>query len=188
MSCVRIEEEAMLKLFAVIGIVAVVAIAVVLIYSATLPNDFRVARSMTINAPPEKIFPLINDLKSFNQWNPFARRDPKMEIAYSGPPSGKGAGNAWDSTGRAGKGSLEITDILPPSSVMMRLDMEKPMEGHNTILFALQAKGDGTDVSWTMTGPYPYLNRVLGTVFNMDKMIGSEFEKGLAELKVIAEK
>jgi hypothetical protein len=100
----------MLKLFAMIGIVAAVVIAAVLIYSATLPNDFRVARSTTINAPPEKIFKLINDLRSFNQWNPFARQDPKLEIAYSGPPNGKGAGNGWDSIGRAGKGSLEITD------------------------------------------------------------------------------
>jgi hypothetical protein len=178
----------MFKLFAAIGIVALVAIACLLVYAATIPSEFRVARSTSVKAPPEKIFPLINDLKSFNEWNPFARQDPKLEIAYSGPPSGKGAGNAWESAGRAGKGSLEITDVSPPSSVTMRLDIERPMEGHNTIVFALQAKGDVTDVSWTMTGPYPYLNRVLGTVFNMDKMIGGEFEAGLAGPKALAEK
>jgi hypothetical protein len=178
----------MLKLFVLAGALLCVGVAGILIYAATLPNDFRVARSTSINAPPEKIFPLINDLKSFNQWNPFAKQDPGIEIAYDGPPSGKGAANSWDSAGRAGKGRLEITDAAQPSSVTMRLDVEKPMEGHNTVVFALQANGASTNVSWTMTGAYPYINRVLGTVFNLDKMIGGAFESGLSDLKALAEK
>ncbi len=176
----------MLKLFALALVVVVAAIAIVLIYAATLPNDFRVARSTRINASPEKIFPLINELRSFNQWNPFARQDPKMEITYSGPPSGKGASDAWN--GGHGKGSLEITDTVPASSVTMMLHMQKPMEANNTIVFALQPNGAATDVTWSMTGQYAYIARVIGVVVNMDKMIGGEFDKGLSDLKALAEK
>jgi Polyketide cyclase / dehydrase and lipid transport len=178
----------MLKIIAAIAGVLVVAVAILLVYAATLPDHFRVVRTASIHASPEKIFPLINELKSFNQWNPFAQRDPTMVIAYNDAPDGKGAGYAWDSQGRAGKGSMEITDATAPSSVAMRLDLEKPMAAHNTILFALRPEGDATDVTWTMTGQYPYIGKVMGVVFNMDKVVGGEFEQGLASLKTLAEK
>jgi uncharacterized protein YndB with AHSA1/START domain len=160
----------------------------VLIKAATLPNDFRVARSIDIKAPREKVFTLINDLKVFNQWNPFAKQDPSTLITYrNGPVSGNGAAFDWQGSGSAGSGSLAIVDAESPVSITMKLDIRKPMEGHNKVVFDLQPQAQTTTVTWTMTGPYPYVNRVFGTIFNMDKMIGSSFDKGLADLKALAE-
>jgi hypothetical protein len=177
----------MAKTFTILGIVVLAAAAWVLIRAALLPNDFRLSRSVTIRAPREKIFALINDMKAFNQWNPFAKMDPSTQTTYRGPGSGPGAAFEWTGTGKAGQGSLAIVDVATPATVTMKLDILKPMEGHNNVMFALQPAGDATDVSWTMTGPYPYLNRIFGTIFNMDKMIGGTFESGLADLKKIAE-
>jgi hypothetical protein len=179
--------DIMLKLVVIVGVIVVVGVAGLLIYAATLPDNFRVSRSIKIKASPEKVFPYINNLKSFNEWNPFAKQDPGMVMTYFGPESGKGAGYSWNSNGRGGKGSSMITDSMYPLTVDMRLDMEKPMEGHPNIVFALQPKGDATEVSWTMAGPYPYFHRVMGTIFNTDKMIGGTFESGLSTLKAFAE-
>jgi uncharacterized protein YndB with AHSA1/START domain len=177
----------MLKIIGIIaGVIAIVVIGV-LAYAATLPNAFRVERSISIKAPPEKIFPLINELKTMNEWNPFAKQDPSMKITYSGPAGGKGAAHAWTSD-KAGEGRLEITDSAPPSRVNMRLDMIKPMEGHNTILFALQPQAGGTNVTWSMTGTCPYIAKVIQVFVSMDRMIGGTFEKGLADLRAMAEK
>ncbi len=181
----------MLKIIGIIAGVIAVAVVGVLAYAATLPNTFRVERSISIQAPPEKIFPLINELKTMNEWNPFAKQDPSMKITYSGPASGKGAAHAWTSD-KAGEGRLEITDSAPPSRLNMRLDMIKPMEGHNAIVFALQPQSQGTNVttnvSWAMSGEYNYISKVICVFVNMDRMIGGEFDKGLADLKAMAEK
>ena len=178
----------MRKVLVAIGIVVATAIALILIRAAMLPKEFRVSRSTSIQAPSDKIFPLINDMKSFNEWNPFAKMDPTTNTVYRGPVSGPGAAFDWEGTGKAGKGRLEIVEVSVPDAVTMKLDIVKPMEGHNNIVFALRKNGDATDVSWTMTGPYPYLNRIFGTIFNMDNMIGATFDSGLADLKRIAEK
>jgi len=178
----------MSKVLIVVGIVLVAGVAFVLVRAGMLPNEFRVSRSTSIKAPREKVFPLINDMKSFNQWNPFAKLDASTRTAYRGPVSGPGAAFDWEGTGKAGKGSLEIVDVNVPAVVTMKLDILKPMEGHNNVVFTVQTNAGATDVSWTMTGPYPYLNRILGTIFNMDKMIGGTFESGLVDLKRIAER
>jgi uncharacterized protein YndB with AHSA1/START domain len=182
----------MLKILGIIAGLCVIVVIGVLAYAATLPDTFAVQRSISIKAPPEKIFPLINELKTMNEWNPFAKQDPTIKITYSGPASGKGAAHAWDSDGQAGQGRLKITDSVPPSQVTMRLDMAKPMEGHNTIVFALQPQAQGTNVTtnvtWSMTGAYPYIAKVMCVFFSMDRMIGGEFDKGLADLKAMAEK
>jgi hypothetical protein len=178
----------MLKIVGIIaGLVAIILIGV-LAYAATLPDTFRVQRSVAIKAPPDKVFPLINNLKTMNEWNPFAKQDPTIKLVYSGPASGKGAANDWDSDGHAGKGRLEITESAPSSQVTMRLDMVKPMEGHNTIVFALQPQTDGTNVTWSMTGACPFITKVIQVFVSMDRMIGGTFEKGLADLKAMAEK
>jgi hypothetical protein len=178
----------MLNILVIAGAVVVIVVAGVLGYAATLPKDYSVSRSASIEAPPEKIFILINDIKNFNEWNPFAKQDPTIVISYNGPQSGKGAGYSWDSKGKAGKGSLAITDAASPSRINMRLDMEKPMEGHPNVVFALEPKGAATEVTWTMAGPHPYISRIISTIFNMDKMIGGVFAAGLSDLKALAEK
>jgi hypothetical protein len=118
---------------------------------------------------------------------PFAKQDPTIKLVYSGPPSGAGAANDWDSEGSAGKGRLTIVDAAAPSKITMQLDMLKPIEGHNVVAFALQPNNGATDVSWTMSGKFPYIGKVISVFASMDKMVGGEFEKGLADLKQRAE-
>jgi carbon monoxide dehydrogenase subunit G len=175
-------------MFKFVGLLLVVAIAAFLVYVALKPADFRIARSQSIKATPEAAFALINDLHGFNSWNPFAQGDPALKIDYSGPLSGKGAAYVWDSTGKTGKGRIEITDSSAPSRVVMRLEFLKPMTATNTAEFTLVPSGSTTTVTWSMTGRNPYMHKLMGTIFNMDKMVGGEFEKGLVSLKALVER
>jgi carbon monoxide dehydrogenase subunit G len=177
-----------MNIFFAVAILLAIGGMFILVRAAMLPNDFRVSRSTSIHATREKVFALINDMKAFNQWNPFAKMDPSTKNVYRGSPNGLGAAFDWEGTGKAGKGSLEIVEINAPTTVAMKLDIIKPMEGHNNVLFELQTNGDATVVTWTMTGPYPYINRIFGTIFNMDKIIGGSFESGLSDLKSLAER
>jgi carbon monoxide dehydrogenase subunit G len=178
-------EIVMLKL---VGLLLGVAIAAFLVYVALKPSDFRIARSQSIKATPEAVFALINDLHGFNSWNPFAQGDPALKINYGGPQSGKGAAYVWDSTGKTGKGRMEITDSSAPSRVVMQLEFLKPMTAANTAEFTLVPSGSTTTVTWSMTGRSPYTHKLMGTIFNMDKMVGGEFAKGLVSLKALAER
>lgn len=171
-----------------IALILAVSVAGVLVYAATRPGSFQVARSLSIKAPPEKIFPLINDLRAFNRWNPFLKNDPATKLAYSGPDSGKGAAHEWDGNSQVGKGRFEITDSSPSSKILMKLDMIKPMEAHNRVEFTLEPQGEATRVSWSMGGEQPYLAKLMTVFIDCDKMVGGEFEKGLADLKSLAEK
>ena len=176
-----------LIILAAAAAVVLVPIAGVMVYAATLPGDFQVSRSASIAAAPEKIYPLIDNFKRFNEWNPFAKQDPTIKFVYSGPEDGVGAANSWTSDGKAGVGQLMIVDAAAPSRVTMRLDFVKPMEAHNTVVFTLQPRGSTTEVSWSMSGKFPYVGKLMSVFFSMDKMVGGEFEKGLADLKRIAE-
>ncbi|MGB7192694.1 polyketide cyclase [Collimonas pratensis] len=171
-----------------IAIVIVVAIAAILGYATLRPDDFRVQRSVTIKAPPEKIFALIDDFHAWGSWSPFEQLDPGMKRTFSGAASGKGAAYAWDSTGKAGAGSMEIKESTPPSKILIKLDFTKPLEGHNTAEFSIDTQGDSSKVTWAMYGPSPYVAKVMGIFFSMDNMIGKDFETGLATLKSVAEK
>ena len=163
-----------------IGIVAVLAIA------ATRPDTFRVARSITIKAPPEKIFPFINDFGKWTTWSPYEKKDPGMTRTYTGPTAGKGAHYAWESKA-VGTGSMDITESVEPGKVALNLDFVKPIEAHNTALFTLEPQGDGTLVTWAMEGPVPYLFKIVHMFMNVDKMVGTDFEQGLVDLKAAAE-
>jgi hypothetical protein len=172
----------------IIALVVVVLVAGILLFATTRPDSFRVQRTTSIKAPPEKIFPLINDLQRFGTWNPFAKKDPGIKERYSGPASGKGAVCTFDGNKDVGKGSLEITDSTPPTKVAMQLRMSEPMQANNQIEFTLEPKGDVTNVTWAMHGEVPYLGKLITLFFNMDRMIGADFETGLASLKSVAEK
>jgi uncharacterized protein YndB with AHSA1/START domain len=174
-------------MFKIIAIILVVAVGAVLGLAATRPDHFRIERAATIQAPPERIYPLISDLKLFNTWNPFLRKDPEAKLSYSGPTAGVGAAYAWESD-KSGKGRMEITDSRPAQKVTLKLDFTKPLEAHNAVEFALQAQADGTRVTWAMTGPSPFLSKLMGLFFDIDRMVGSDFADGLANLKAIAEK
>ena len=172
----------------IIGLAVVAVVAVVLAVAAMRPDDFRVQRSASIKASPEKIFPHINDLHAFNAWNPFNKKDPNIRGSYSGAASGAGAAYAFEGNGEVGRGRIEITDSRPASEVRMSLHMLAPMEGRNVVEFLLKPDGSGTRVSWAIQGPMPYISKVLSLFCDMDAMIGKEFESGLAELKAIAER
>lgn len=172
----------------IITIAVAVLVAAVLLVAATQPNTFEVQRTISINASPEKIFPFINDLQRCASWNPFTKKDPNIKENFSGPVSGKGAVNTFDGNREVGKGSLEITDSLPPSKVVMQLHMTDPMQVNNQIEFTLEPKGDVTQVTWAMHGSVPYFAKIIHLVFNVDRMVGDDFSTGLASLKALAEK
>ena len=175
-------------MFKTIAIVVVLVIAGILVYAATQPDDFRVQRTTSIKAPPEKILPLITDLHSWGSWSPWEKIDPAMKRTYSGAAGGTGAAYAWQGNSKVGEGRMEIVDVSPPSKVTIKLDFVKPIEGHNTAEFTLEPKGGSTDVTWAMYGPTAYIAKIIGIFVSMDGMIGKEFETGLSNLKAVAEK
>lgn len=177
----------MLKTVAIIGAIAVVVIAGVLIYAATKPDSFRVQRTVLINAPPGKLFSLISDLRAWPAWSPYEKKDPAMKRIFGAVTAGKGATYAWEGNKDVGQGSMEIVES-GPRKVLIKLDFLKPFEAHNMAEFLMDPKGDGTSVTWAIYGPSPYISKVIGTFMNMDDMIGRDFERGLADLKAAAEK
>ena len=178
----------MLKTIAYIAAGFVVVVAGILVYAATRPDSFRVQRSASIKAPPEKIFAMINDLRGWSTWSPYEKKDPDMKRTFGGASSGKGAVYAWDGNNQVGKGRMEVIEATPPSKVTIKLDFIKPFEGHNTAEFTMQPKGDSTVVTWAMYGPSAVMTKLIGIFMNMDTMIGNDFEVGLANLKAVAEK
>lgn len=168
-------------------LVIVVAIAAVLAYAATRPNTFRIERSARIDAPPDKIFPLISDFRNWRLWSPWEKMDPALRRAYGGAPAGKGAVYEWEGNKKVGKGRMEILDAPPPSRVAIKLDFLKPFEAHNLAEFTLTPLGNSTSVTWAMHGPSPFIAKLMGLFFNMDRMVGKDFETGLANMKAAAE-
>ena len=168
-----------------ISLIVLAALAVLLVYAATLPNTFRVERSASIKAPPARIFALINDMHGFNTWNPYARKDPAMKGQYSGSVSGPGASYAWESD-KVGTGSMTIQDSTP-TRITMRLDFVKPFEAKNMAEFTLQPAGDTTQVTWAMSGPANFMSKLMEALTLMDRMVGNDFADGLSNLKTIAE-
>ena len=171
-----------------IALIAVALIAALMIFAATRPDTFRVERSVSIKAPPEKIYALMNDFHKFRAWSPWEQLDPQMQRSYSGAASGKGAVYAWQGNKEVGAGRMEIMDAVAPSKVLIKLDFMQPFEAHNTTEYALRPQGDSTTVSWAMYGPSPFIAKVMGIFASMDSMVGKDFEKGLAKLKAEAEK
>ena len=174
----------MFEIFQMIAALLAIAIAALLIYAAFKPNHGTMARSLSIAAPPERIFPMIDNLRNMNTWNPFVKTDPNLKGVYGGPEQGRGATFEFDGNKNAGAGHITITDSVPSSKVTMSLVMNRPFACSNVVEFTLRATGaNSTDVTWAMSGPAPYMARVMGTVFNMEKMVGGTFDKGLADLK-----
>jgi Polyketide cyclase / dehydrase and lipid transport len=171
-------------------IVALAALALLLIYAATKPSSFSLQRSVLIQAPVDKVFPLVSDLRAFNTWNPFLAQDPAAKLSYEAIDSGKGSAYSWAGE-KSGAGRMEITEIMQApagSKVLVKLDFMKPMKAQNQVEFSVVPQGDNSQVTWTMSGPANYVHKLMTTFMSMDKMVGGEFEKGLASLKALAEK
>lgn len=169
-------------------IVLVLAVAGVLLYAATKPDTFQVQRRATIAAPPERVFALIDDFHRWGEWSPWEKLDPAMTRTFEGPASGTGAVYAWKGNKDVGRGRMEITESTPPGRIAIKLDFIEPMESDNVTEFVLAPKDGGTEVTWTMRGPSPYLTKVMDTVVGMDRLIGKDFEAGLANMKAAAER
>ena len=174
-------------MFEIITLAVLSGLGGILVAASLAPGNFRIQRSARIKAPPENIYPLINDLRAFNQWNPFARKDPRMQGSYQGPIEGPGATYDFRGSGHSGEGSIEIVAHKPAAEVTMQLNMRKPMKAQNLIVFSLTPAEDATEVTWLMQGKVPFFGKILHLLFSMDKMVGRDFESGLANLKSIAE-
>jgi uncharacterized protein YndB with AHSA1/START domain len=182
----------MFEIIAITAVVLAIAIAIILILAAMKPATFSVQRAATVKAPPERIFPLINDFHQWGSWSPYENKDPAMKRSYSGATSGKGAVYGWEGNKNVGSGRMEILDTSEPSKIVIKLDFFKPFEGHNTAEFTMLPQGDATNlttnVTWLMHGPAPFMSKVMQVFLNIDNMIGKDFEIGLANLKRLTEK
>lgn len=178
----------MLKIALIAAAVVTVGVLGVLAFAATKPDVFVVQRSASIKAPPEKIFPFINDFHQWGIWSPFEKMDPDMKRTYGPITAGQGATYGWDGNKNIGSGSMEIVDAPAPRKVTIKLDFTRPFEAHNIAEFTLQPTGAATNVTWSMRGPVPFFAKIIHVFMDMDKMVGSQFAEGLGKLKAAAEK
>lgn len=178
----------MMDTLAIAAIVLAIAIAIVLILAATKPDTFSVQRAAIVKAPPEKLFPLINDFRQWASWSPYEHKDPAMKRTFSGAVRGNGAVYAWEGDKNVGHGRMEILDATPPSKIVIKLDFFTPFEAHNTAEFTMAPQGDETRLTWRMQGPAPFMAKIMHVFINIDNMVGKDFEAGLANLKRLAEK
>lgn len=165
----------------------VVVIGALALYATTQPDTFRIERSIQVQAAPEKVFALIEDFHRWGQWSPWEKKDPAMKRTHSGAERGPGAAYAWEGNSDVGRGRMEILSTQVPSAVVIQLDFEAPMKARNTAEFSLQGKDGGTQVTWAMHGPNAFMGKVMSLFMDLDKMVGADFEAGLANLKAQAE-
>lgn len=166
-----------------VGLLIAVFMAVV----AFQPSEFSVTRSAVIGAPPPKVFPFVNDFSKWGAWSPWENMDPDMKRSYEGPKAGVGAIYAWEGNDKVGVGKMTITESKAPEVVRIKLEFFKPMEGLSPTEFLFQPEGKGTKVTWTMTGTNNFIGKAFCLFMDMDKMVGGDFEKGLAAMKAAAE-
>jgi hypothetical protein len=178
----------MFETIAIIAVVLAVVVAIILILAAAKPDTFSIQRATTVKAPPEEIFPLINDFHQWGTWSPYENKDPAMKRSYGGATAGKGAIYAWNGDKNVGSGRMEILDASIPSKIIIKLDFFTPFEAHNTAEFTMLPQGDATNLTWLMHGPAPFMAKLMHVFMNIDRMVGKDFEVGLANLKKLTEK
>jgi hypothetical protein len=178
----------MLKISLIVLAVLAIGLAGVVAYAAaTQPDTFRVQRAMTIEAPPEKLVGILSDLRRGAEWSPYEKKDPAMKKAFSGPASGPGSKLDWDGNGDVGAGSLTVAEVTP-AKITLNLAMTRPMNANNIVEYSLAPKGNATDMTWTLHGPMPLISKVMCVFMNLDKMLGADMERGLKDLKALAER
>ena len=174
-------------MFKKILIALAVILVVFLIVVATRPSEYRVTRSATMAAPAPLVFGQVNDFHKWEAWNPWGKIDPAMKQTYQGPSAGKGAGYTWVGNKEVGEGRMTITESRPSDLILIKLEFFKPMTGTSDTEFTFKPEGNQTTVTWTMTGQNNFMAKAMCMFMNMDKMIGGQFEKGLADMKSMAE-
>ncbi len=168
-------------------VIVLILLAALLIYAATRSDTFRIERSALIHAPPDRIFPFISDFHRWMAWSPWEKMDSNLVRSYRGPGAGTGAVYEWQGNNQVGAGAMEIIETAPPSKILIKLDFFKPFEAHNFAEFTLTPKGDSTEVTWAMYGPQPYTAKLMNVFGMTERMVGPQFETGLANLKSAAE-
>lgn len=175
------------KILLSVAAVLAVSVVAVCVLASRQPDEMRVARSISIDAPAGKIFPYANDLTRWQDWSPWAHLDPAMKIAISEPATGKGAFYTWKGNRDVGAGRMEIVESAAPSKVVYALEFTEPFKAKNDVSIELAKNGAKTDVTWTMSGPMPFVSKIMCVFMDMDAMLGKDFERGLAQLKAKAE-
>lgn len=170
----------MIRLIAIVLVCAVVGI---LLYATTRPDNFSVQRAASIPAAPAQVFALVNDFHRWSSWSPWEKLDPALQRTFSGTEQGKGAVYAWEGNKKVGAGRMEILASDASSRIEIKLDFIRPFEGHNVTQFSFVPQGDATQVTWVMSGPSPFITKLMGIFFSMDAMIGKDFEAGLANMR-----
>ena len=170
-----------------ITILVVAALLTFLFVVISKPNNFRLQRSITINAPAATVYRHIDDFRQWKNWSPWEQLDPDLKRTFSGESSGIGAVYDWQSNGKAGQGQMTIREAAPAHRLLINLDFIKPIRATNSAEFLLQSSGDNTVVTWAMFGPSPFMSKLMGTLMNMDDLIGKDFERGLENLKRLSE-
>ena len=169
-------------------IILALGIGALLLYAALRSNIFRIARSTIIDAAPETIFAILNDLRRGAEWSPFERQDPNLKPVFTGPATGTGATMEWSGSKQIGAGRFSIVESVAPTHLVAALDMYRPMKASNQVTYTLEpVSARRTRLTWAMEGQMNFVARLFGTVCNSEKMVGKEFDKGLADLKRIAE-
>ena len=168
-----------------IGLVIVIVILVVII--ALQPKHYHIERSTTINAAPATVFAQVNDFHKWDAWSPWAKMDPAMKANYDGAPAGAGAGYSWVGNSQVGEGRMTITESHPPDRINIKLEFIKPFAATDTTVFPLKPQGNQTTVLWSLDGDNNFIGKAFGLVMSMDKMVGNDFDRGLAQLKSVSE-
>ena len=171
------------KILIALGVIIVLFVGVV----AMQPSDFRVTRSAKISAPPPAVFAQVNDFHNWQAWSPWAKKDPHAKNSFEGQESGTGAVFKWSGNSDVGEGSMTLTESRPNELIRLKLEFVKPFEDSADTEFTFKPEGDQTLVTWTMTGKNNFIGRIVCLFMNMDKMIGGDFEQGLANMKAVVE-
>ena len=174
-------------MFKKLFIAGVLILVVFVIVVATRPADFRITRSITIAAPPEAVFAQVNDFHKWDEWSPWAKLDPAMKQTYEGAPAGTGAIYSWAGNNEVGEGRMTITESRTNEMINIKLEFLKPFAAVNTTEFSFAPEGNQTRVVWSMSGKNNFMAKAFDLFMNMDKMVGSDFEKGLRQMKSIVE-
>jgi hypothetical protein len=168
-----------------------IALAVIVIVFTVIvvlqPSQFRVTRSATLSAPAPAVFAQVNDFHKWEAWSPWAKLDPAAKNSFEGPSAGIGAIFKWSGNKEVGEGSMTITESRPSELIRIKLDFAKPFEATNTTEFTFKPEGNQTVVTWSMFGTNNFIAKAFCLFNSMDKMVGGQFEKGLASMKSIAE-
>jgi hypothetical protein len=171
----------------IILIAAVAIVALLIVIVATRPADFRVTRSARIGAPADLVFANVACLRKWEAWSPWARKDPNAKSTFSGPESGAGASMHWAGNKQVGEGRMTITDSRPTELIRIRLEFLKPFKATHTAEFNFKSAGDQTEVTWSMFGKNNFMSKAFTMIMDCDKMIGADFEIGLASLNAASE-